>query len=94
MAAAASSSKTEYGSSKILKIKGTTSYTTGGYDLPPSVNGTGVLNAPYPPLGINDGQAVIPLVASGKVKFMVASTGLEAANASDQSAFTVSVLVP
>lgn len=94
MPAPASSQKTEYGSSKVLKIKGTTSYTTGGYDLPAAVNGTGVQNAPNPPLGINDGQAIIPLVASGKVKFMVASTGLEAANASDQSAITVQVLVP
>lgn len=94
MPAAGSSQKTEYGKAQILKIKGTSSYPTGGYDLPASVAGTGVLNSSTPPVGINDGQAQFPLVASGKVKFMVAATGAEVANTTDMSAVTLSVLVP
>ena len=79
---------------RVLKIKGTSSYTTGGYDLPAFANGTAVQNVVLGPVGLNDGGTVIGLVASGKVKFITAATGVEVANASDQSAVTVSVLVP
>jgi hypothetical protein len=78
---------------RVVKIKGTSSYTTGGYDLPAFMT-TAVPNNSYAPIALNDGSAVIGLVASGKVKFITAATGAEVANATDMSAVTVSVLVP
>ena len=93
MPAAGALNKTEYGKAQILKMTGTASYPTGGYDLPASVV-SAVLNSSTPALGINDGQANYPLVAAGKVKFMVQATGLEVANAVNMSAVTLSILVP
>jgi hypothetical protein len=94
MPAAADYRVAEYGQVKLLKIKGTSSYSTGRYDLPADWNGSKVSSRPYPPLALNDGSTVIGLVSAGKVKFITAATGAEVANASDQSANTVSVLVP
>jgi hypothetical protein len=92
MPAAASYSASEtYESGRVVKVKGTTSYTTGGYDLP-AYSSTPASGAPI--VALNDGGAVIGLVAAGKVKFITASTGAEVADASDQSANTVQVLVP
>jgi hypothetical protein len=91
-AAAAYSMQDQYGAAtRVIRVKGTSSYTTGGYDLP--LSGTvspGGLGA----IALNHGSAVIGLVASGKVKFVTASTGAEVANASDQSANLVLVLIP
>lgn len=82
----------QLGTARVVKIKGTSSYTTGGYDLPDFAIARQADG--MPPAGINDGAAVIALVAPGKVKFITAATGAEVANASDQSAVTVQVLVP
>lgn len=90
MPAPAAIIETEYGNGRVLKIRGTNSYPTGGYDLPASPGEQPAL----PPLGINDGQANLPLVAGTKVKFIVQATGLEVANAVDVSAVTLQVLFP
>ena len=93
MAAAADYRLVPYGTARVVKIKGTSSYGTGGYDLSASPF-TKVSNAPAAPVAINDGSAVIGLVAAGKVKFITAATGAEVAAASDQSGNAVLVLVP
>jgi len=91
MPAAAGYTNVDYGAARIIRIQGTSSYTTGGYDLP---NGGAGASPAAAPLALNDGASVIGLVASGKVKFLTASTGAEVANASDQSARAVQVLIP
>lgn len=93
MAAAASYSMDQQGRAQVMKVKGTSSYPTGGYDLNQSfVNN--IANRAKPLVGLNDGGTQIALIAGAKVKFIVAATGAEVANATDMSAVTVSVLVP
>jgi hypothetical protein len=91
MPAAAGYTNVDYGRARIIRIQGTSSYTTGGYDLP---NGGAGSSPSAAPLALNDGSTVIGLVASGKVKFLTASTGAEVGNGTDQSANAVKVLVP
>lgn len=95
MAAAADYRQVENGTAKILKITGTSSYPTGGYDLPADWDGSSkVINRPNAALGINDGATNIALVAGSKVKFIVSATGAEVANATNVAANAVQVLIP
>lgn len=78
---------------RIFDVKGDTSYATGGYAVSLSAFGAGGgVRAAY---GVNDGSTVIALFDSVnlKVKFITAATGAEVANASDQSANTVKLVV-
>lgn len=93
MAAAADYRLDQYGKARVMKITGTASYPTGGYDLSQS-NVLSVANPAKPLVGLNDGGTNIALVAGTKVKFIVAATGLEVANTTNVSASTVQVLVP
>lgn len=85
----------QVGTAQIMRITGTASYPTGGYDLAESfvVN---TVDRQSPLVGLNDGGTNIALVdtVNKKVKFIVAATGLEVANATNVSAVTVSILVP
>lgn len=93
MAAAADYRRIERGTARVLKVTGTASYPTGGYDIPDSLV-TQVSNQPNAPVGINDGATNIALVAGTKVKFIVSATGLEVAAATNVSANSVQVLLP
>ena len=95
MAAAADYRRIERGTARVLKITGTASYPTGGYSIPDSLVSQ-VANQPNPPVGINDGATNIALVdlPNKNVKFIVAATGLEVANATNVSANSVLVLLP
>jgi hypothetical protein len=75
-----------------VSVQGDTSYATGGYAVTGSFWSAIGSKAP---VGLNDGGARIALydAVNQKVKFITASTGAEVANASDQSATTVKVLV-
>lgn len=73
----------------VIDVAGDASYPTGGYALSLSNLGNRTV------YGINDGQANIPLwdPVNLKVKFIVAATGLEVANATNVSAVTLKLLV-
>ena len=77
---------------RIFNVSGDSSYATGGYALSAAVLaalGSGKV------VGLNDGSAVIALwdAVNLKVKFITAATGAQVANASDQSANTVKLLL-
>lgn len=74
---------------KIIDVQGDGSYTTGGYAL----SLTSLANKTL--YGLNDGGAIIALwdAANLKVKFITAATGAEVANASNQSANTVKLII-
>lgn len=95
MALAANYSTDGKGTARILKITGTSSYPTGGYDLPGSIFSQ-VANLPFAPVGLNDGGTNIALVdlPNKKVKFIVAATGAEVLAAANVSGSIVSVLLP
>jgi hypothetical protein len=85
-------------SARILNVKGDSVYATGGYLLAGAVAAASfnLANASdFKAVGLNDGGTIIALVdlPNLKVKFITAATGAEVANASDQSAVTVKVLV-
>ena len=77
---------------RIFNVVGDSSYATGGYALSAAV--LSQLKSGQV-VGLNDGNAVIALwdAANLKVKFITASTGAEVANASNQSANTVKLLL-
>jgi hypothetical protein len=73
---------------KIFSVTGDSSYATGGYALAAS-------DLPIRTcVGLNTGTVIALWDAPNKkVKFITAATGAEVANASDQSAVTVQLLV-
>jgi hypothetical protein len=77
------------GRAYIFDVAGDASYATGGYPLSLSSLSNRTV------YGINDGGAIIALwdAVNLKVKFITAATGAEVANASNQSAVTVKLLV-
>lgn len=79
-------------SPRILKVTGDSSYATGGYALSASVMD---YQSNPKACGINDKATIIAEYdeVNKKVKFITRATGAEVANASDQSANTVKVLL-
>lgn len=77
-------------SPRVVAVRGDSSYATGGYAVSASMFDSPGINA----VGLNTGSVIALYDAPNKkVKFITASTGAEVANASDQSAVTVKLLL-